>query len=149
MSPVSEALTLLLEKNLCAEQLMFRAMQQISTGDELELDLPFSQAVEQDGVIYVSGQVALDPATGTLIDGDIADETRRILDNIAAILESANSGMDDVVKVTLYITDIDEFDAINEVYGTYFEPPFPARTAVEVDGLAVETGLEIDAVAMR
>lgn len=140
---------LTLEKNLCGGPLEFTVMQQISTEDELALDLPFSQAVEQDGVIYVSGQVALDPATGRLIDGEIADETSQTLDNIAAILETANAVMEDVVKVTLYITDIDEFDAINEVYATYFEAPFPARTAVEVDDLAVETGIEIDAVAMR
>lgn len=124
-------------------------MQPISTEDGLALDLPFSQAVEQDGVIYISGQVARDPATGELIDGGIAAETRQTMENIASILEAGGASMDDVVKVTLYITDIDEFDAINEIYRSFFEAPYPARTAVEVANLAVQTGIEIDAVAMR
>lgn len=124
-------------------------MQPISTGDELALDLPFSQAVEQNGMIHVSGQVALDPATGELIDGDIAAETRQTMENIAAILEAADASIDDVVKMTLYITDIDTFDTINEVYRSFFEAPYPARTAVGVANLAVDTGIEIDAVAIR
>lgn len=124
-------------------------MQQISTDDGLALDLPFSQAVERDGSIYVSGQVALDPDTGELIDGDIAAETTRTLENIELILDAADATMEDVVKVNLYLVDIDEFDAVNEAYEPFFSAPYPARTAVEVGDLAVPTGIEIDVIAAR
>lgn len=124
-------------------------MGKISTDDGLALDLPFSQAVERDGSIYVSGQVALDPETGELIDGDITAETKRTLKNVELILDAADAIMEDVVKVNLYLVDINEFDAVNEAYEQFFNAPYPARTAVEVADLAVPTGIEIDVIAVR
>lgn len=123
-------------------------MQEISTDDELALNLPFSQAIRENDTIYVSGQVPLDPETGNLIDTDnIGRETRQTLENISRILDAAGTDLNDVLKVNLYITDIDEFDQINAEYAAFFDEPYPTRTAVEVSNLAVDCGIEIDVVA--
>src|SRR3569832_1701177 len=93
---------------------------------------PYAQAVRAGQFLFASGQVPLDPSSGTMIDGDIAAQTRRVFDNLAAVLKAANLSFADVVKTTVFLADMNDFAAMNEVYGTYFSEPYPARAAVQV-----------------
>ena len=95
----------------------------------------------------MSGQIPLDAATGELIRSGVADETKKVLDNLKAILEAAGGGLGDVVKTTIFLKDMNNFGVVNEVYGTYFPQPFPARATVEVARLPRDVNVEIEAVA--
>ena len=106
--------------------------------------LPFSAGVRGPGVIYLSGQVGLGPATGRLIAGDVAAQTARTLDNIQTLLESVGSSLDDVLRVSIYLTGMESFAAMNEVYARYFREPFPARTTVAVRELPLGASVEIE-----
>jgi 2-iminobutanoate/2-iminopropanoate deaminase len=108
---------------------------------------PYSQGVELDGWLWTCGQVALDPATGRLEGQDAAAQADRALRNLGAILEAAGTGFRDVVRTTVYLTDMADFAAVNEVYARYFSEPFPARSCVAVAQLPVGARVEIDAVA--
>lgn len=108
---------------------------------------PFSPAVESDGSLYLSGQVAQDPATGQLIGGDAAQQTDQILRNAGAVLNAAGKTFSDVLKVGVFLTDMGDFQAMNGVYGKYFEPPYPARTTVGVVGLPLGARVEMDLLA--
>jgi 2-iminobutanoate/2-iminopropanoate deaminase len=108
---------------------------------------PYSQAVRAGGFLFVSGQIPLDPATGTLIQGDIAAQTHRVLRNLAAILEAAGTSFDHVTKTTVYLTDLSEFAAMNEVYATYFPSPAPARATIQAARLPRDVRVEIDLIA--
>jgi len=109
---------------------------------------PFSQAVRAVGLVFVSGQVAMDPETGQLIDGDIAAQTDRTLKNLASVLAAAGSGLDKVVRWSVFLRNMDDFAKMNEVYGRYFPAAPPARTTVEVSRLPRDARVEIDAIAM-
>lgn len=98
--------------------------------------------------MFLSGQIPIDPATGALVDGDISLQARRVMDNLAAVLESAGLGFAHVVRTTVYLTDLANFAAVNQVYATYFSEPFPARATVQVSALPRGVGVEIDAVAV-
>ena len=108
---------------------------------------PYSQAVSHNGLLYLSGQIPLDPATGQLIEGDVAAQTERVLENLKAVLEAAGSSLDRVLKTTVYLKDLGEFARMNEVYGRYFPENPPARATVEVARLPREARVEIEAVA--
>ena len=109
---------------------------------------PYSQAVDVDGWLYVAGQVPLEPVTGTWVKGDIAQQTERVLRNMQAILETAGSGLQDVVKTTVYMADLGEFAVMNEVYARYFNDPCPpARATIEAKNLPGGAKLEIEAIA--
>jgi len=108
---------------------------------------PYSQAVVQDGWLWCSGQIALDPATGELVHGDVATETERVLDNLGAVLAEAGADFSSVVKTTIYLADMADFATVNEVYGARFAEAPPARAAVEVAGLPKGVRVEIDCVA--
>ena len=109
---------------------------------------PFCQAMKVKGFIFTSGILPLDPSTGKKVEGGIEIEIRQTLNNIKAILEAAGSSLNDVVKVTVYLTDMNDFKVVNEIYGQYFSEPYPARAAVEVSGLAKDAKVEIQATAM-
>ncbi len=110
---------------------------------------PYSQAVAAGDTVYCAGQVGLDPATGKLVPGGIAAETGRVLQNLAAVLEAAGLSLADVVKTTVFLVDLAEFAAMNEVYGRHFTAPYPARATVQVVALPAGARVEIEAVAVR
>jgi 2-iminobutanoate/2-iminopropanoate deaminase len=108
---------------------------------------PYSQAIRAGGFIFVSGQIPIDPATGTLVDGDIATQTHRVFANLKAILEAAGSSLDHVVRATVYLADMNDFAIVNEVYGGYFSNPAPARATVQAARLPKDARVEIDVIA--
>ena len=108
---------------------------------------PYSQAIKAGNLLFVSGQVSIDPATGNLIDGDIATQTHRVFKNIGEILKAAGASFDAVVRSTVYLLDMNDFAKMNEVYGTYFSSPAPARATVEVARLPKDAKVEIDVIA--
>ena len=107
---------------------------------------PYSQAVRAGNTVYLSGQTPLDPATGVLVEGDIALQARRALDNLKAVCEAAGGSFDRVVRIGLYLTDLGNFAAVNAVMAEYFTKPYPARSTIEVAGLPKGADFEIDAV---
>jgi 2-iminobutanoate/2-iminopropanoate deaminase len=109
---------------------------------------PYSQAVRANGFVFISGQGALDPATGALVEGGIAEQTTRALENLKGIAEAAGSSLDRAVKVTVFMKDINDFAAMNEVYARYFPKNRPARTTVEVARLPRDLRVEIDMIAL-
>lgn len=109
---------------------------------------PYSQAIRANGFIFISGQVPFDPATGQLIEGDIAQQTARVLDNLKAIVEAAGSSLDHAVKTSVFLKDMGEFAAMNEVYSRYFSENPPARSTVEVARLPRDVRVEIDLIAL-
>jgi len=108
---------------------------------------PYSQAVVADNHLFLSGQTPIDPATGTLGDGDVGTQTQRCFDNLAAVLAAAGLSLDEVVKVNVYLTSMDDFAAMNEVYARQFVEPYPARTTVAVAALPLGARIEIELVA--
>lgn len=109
---------------------------------------PYSQAIKASGFIFTAGQVAFDPATGQLVEGDVARQTARVLDNLKAIVEAAGSSLDRAVKTTVYLKDMNDFAAMNEVYARYFPKNPPARSTVEAARLPRDVRVEIDLVAV-
>ena len=109
---------------------------------------PYSQAIRAGGFIFASGQVALDPRTGQLMEGGIKEQTGQVICNLAAVLEAAGSGLDHVVKTTVFLQDMDDFAAMNEVYGTFFGEVAPARATVAAAGLPKDARVEIEAIAL-
>ncbi len=108
---------------------------------------PYSQAIVVDGFVFASGQVAIDPATGEVVEGGVAEQTDRVLTNLGAVLEAAGASMSTVVKATVFLTDMGTFAEMNEVYARHFGDHRPARAAVEVAGLPKGVDVEIEAVA--
>jgi len=110
---------------------------------------PYSQAIRAGGWVFASGQIPLDPATGELVAGEIEDEARQVLANLAAVLQAAGSGLEHVVKATVYLTDLSLFPRVNAVYAEAFDTdPAPARVTVGVAALPLGAGVEIDAIAL-
>ena len=109
---------------------------------------PYSQAIKAGNFVYTSGQLPMNPITGELVTGDVQAETRKCLENLKAILEEAGSSMNDAIKITVFIKDMNQFAKINEVYGEYFPEDKPARSCVEVARLPKDVNVEIEAVAL-
>jgi len=108
---------------------------------------PYSQAIRSGSLVFLSGQIPLDPATGAIVEGDIAVQTTRVMENLRAVLAAAGCTFHDVVRTTIYLVDLGHFSAVNEAYGRFFEAPFPARATVQVAALPKGAQVEIDAVA--
>lgn len=106
----------------------------------------YSQAVKIDNTVYLSGQIPLDPETMTLVEGDIEIQIRRVFDNLQAVVTEANGRLDDIVKLTVYLTDLSNFPIVNQVMTDYFSQPYPARAAVGVAALPKDAEIEVDAV---
>jgi reactive intermediate/imine deaminase len=107
---------------------------------------PYSQAVRAGGTVYLSGQIPLDPATGELVQADIATEARRVFDNLKAVCEAAGGSLDDVARVGIYLIDLSDFAQVNAVMADYFQAPYPARSTIAVSGLPRGARVEVDAV---
>lgn len=110
---------------------------------------PYSQAIEVNGMVYTSGVVPIDPATGNVVEGDIKVQATRVFDSMKALLEAAGSSCEDVVKTTVFIKDMNDFAALNEIYATYFTGDFPARSCVEVARLPKDVLIEMEAIALK
>jgi 2-iminobutanoate/2-iminopropanoate deaminase len=108
---------------------------------------PYSQAIRAGDFLFLSGQIPLDPATGQLVPGDVAAQTRQVLDNLRAVLAAAGLSVDAVVRTTIYLVDLGDFAVVNEVYSSYFADPAPARATVQVSRLPRDARVEIDAIA--
>jgi 2-iminobutanoate/2-iminopropanoate deaminase len=108
---------------------------------------PYSQAVRAGQFLFVSGQLALDPATAAFVEGGIAEQTRRVLQNLNAILEAGGASLAKVVRTTVYLADISDFAAMNDVYATFFAPPYPARSTIQAARLPKDARIEVDVIA--
>lgn len=124
-------------------------MKQISTQNAPEAIGPYSQAIEVNGFVYASGQLPIDPATGAFPEGGVKEQTRQSLLNVKAILEEAGLALSNVVKTTVYLADMGDFAAMNEVYSQFFAQPFPARSAIAVKALPKGALVEVEVVAAR
>jgi 2-iminobutanoate/2-iminopropanoate deaminase len=124
-------------------------MEEISTDDAPASIGPYSQGIVDGDTVHVSGQGPVDPDTDEVVSDDVREQTARTLENIAAVLEAAGASLDDVVKANVYVTDMDDYNAVNEVYGEYMSEPYPARAAVEVAALPIDIAVEIEVQATR
>lgn len=124
------------------------SMQRIRTADAPAAIGPYSQGQVAAGLVFTAGQIPLDPESMTVIEGDVAVQTDRVMRNLAAVLEAAGSSLSAVVKTTVFLTDMDDFAAMNEVYGRHFGSHAPARSTVQVGRLPKDVLVEIDAIAL-
>ena len=120
----------------------------ISTKEAPQAIGPYSQAIRANGMVFISGQIAIDPAVGQVINGDVAAQTERVLHNLSNILRAAGSGLDKVVKTTVFLKSMGDFATMNEVYAKFFTAAPPARSTVEVARLPKDVLVEIDVVAL-
>jgi len=123
------------------------AKQTISSDKAPKAIGPYSPAVRAGQLLFVSGQVALDPATGNMVEGGIAEQTRRVLDNVGALLAAGGRSFADVVRTTIFLADMNDFAAVNAIYAQYFSEPYPARATVQVARLPKDARVEIDVIA--
>jgi len=121
----------------------------IKTGDAPQAIGPYSQAVEAGGFVFVSGQIPIDPKSGNVVQVDIKAQARQVMENAKAILSAAGCGMSQVVKTTIYLKNMADFAAVNEIYGGYFDADPPARATVEVSRLPKEVAIEMDFTAWK
>lgn len=110
---------------------------------------PYSQAIKADNMVFVSGQIAMDPQTSELRSGSIEDETRMVLANLKGIVEAAGCSISDIVKCTVFLKDLGDYAGMNQVYGDFFTPPYPARVALQVARLPKNARIEIEAIAVK
>ena len=135
-----------LSANLKRSQSMKKAIQ---TANAPKAIGPYSQAIAAGGMIFASGQIPIDPATGKLNEGSIEEQTRLVLNNLKAVLQGGGCTFDHVVKCTVFLENMDDFSRMNEVYAEFFNPPFPARAAVQVARLPKDVKIEIEAIAVK
>jgi len=122
--------------------------QALSSSDAPRPIGPYSAALRAGQLLFISGQIPVDPATGQIVSDDISGQTRRVLESIGALLEAANLGFGDVVRTTVFLKDLNDFGAMNEVYQTCFSQPYPARSTIEAGRLPRDVRVEIDAIAV-
>ena len=121
--------------------------QAVSSPDAPKAIGPYSQAIRVGQLLFVSGQVPLDPSTGEMVAGDIAAQTRRVFENLGAVLKAGGRSFNDVVRTTVFLADMNDFAEVNKIYGTYFSEPYPARATVQVARLPKDARVEIDVIA--
>lgn len=124
------------------------SIESVHTAEAPQAIGPYSQAIKAGGLIFASGQIPLDPATMQMVEGDIGRQTERVLENLKAVLVAAGSSLERVVKTTVYLADMGDFAAMNEVYGRYFGATKPARSTVEAARLPRDARVEIDVIAL-
>ncbi len=123
-------------------------MDYVATPDAPKAIGPYSQAVKANGLVFTSGQIALDPATGNLVEGSFEEQVHRVFRNLGAVLKEAGSGFDRVLKATVYVTDLANFQTLNAIYAEYFGDHKPARTTIQAGALPKGGTVEIDLIAM-
>lgn len=123
--------------------------QVVSTDGAPQNDSPYSQAIAGEDLVFVSGQGPTDPDTGERVDGDVGAQTERTIQNLENVLEAADASLDAVVKTTLYLDDMDDYDAMNAVYGEFFAEDPPARVCIEAARLPNDIGVEVEAIAQK
>jgi 2-iminobutanoate/2-iminopropanoate deaminase len=122
--------------------------QVIETKDAPQAIGPYSQAIAAGGLVFASGQIPIDPATGKFVDGGVAEQTEQVIKNLSAVLNAAGTDLSRVVKTTVFLADMNDFVAMNEVYGRFFSEEPPARATVQAAGLPRDARVEIDAIAL-
>lgn len=122
-------------------------MEEVETNQAPSAIGPYSQGIKEGNRVYVSGQGPVDPETGEIVSDDVGEQTAQTIENLRAILEAAGSSLDNVLKANVYVTDMDDYEAVNDVYAEYMSEPYPARAAVEVSRLPINIGVEIEVVA--
>ena len=132
--------------NLYSEESKKMPKEIISTDNAPQAIGPYSQAVKTGNLIFISGQIPLDPKTGDIVDGSIEDQANQVLENIKSICEAAGHGLEDIVKITIFLTDLGNFATVNEVMKNYFKEPYPARATIEISGLPLGVNIEIEAI---
>ncbi len=120
----------------------------ISTKDAPKAIGPYSQAIRVQNMVYTSGQIPADPLNGEVVDGGIENQSKQALENLKAVLAEAGTGLENVIKTTVFIKDMKDFALVNQIYGQYFKEPYPARSCVEVARLPKDVLIEIEAVAI-
>lgn len=110
---------------------------------------PYSQATEANGLVFISGQIAIDPATGNVVEGDVSTETKQVMQNLKSITEAAGCTMQDILKCTIFLRDMNDFATVNTIYGSYFTSEPPARETVAVAGLPKNVRIEISAIVLK
>ena len=110
---------------------------------------PYSQAVSNNGFLFLSGQIGIDPAVGKVVEGGVAEQTKQIFSNIKNVLAEAGGILDDIVKVTVFLKNMDDFSLVNSIYAEYFTRPYPARSAVQVAKLPLDVDIEIETIAVK
>lgn len=122
-------------------------MEEVSTDKAPQAIGPYSQAIKIDNLIFCSGQIPINPETGKLVPGDIAAQTARVMANLEAVLHAAGSSLADILKTTILLKDLEDFAVVNEIYGSYFSKPYPARATFQVSRLPMDSDIEIEAIA--
>ena len=122
-------------------------MQAIETDNAPKAVGPYSQAVSANGMVYCSGQIAIDPASGSLVEGDTEAQAHQVMKNLSAVLSAAGSDISRIIKASIFLKDLNDFDCVNKVYASYLDAPYPARVTVEASKLPLGALVEIDAVA--
>lgn len=125
----------------------YETMEEVTTEQAPNAIGPYSQGIKEGDRVYVSGQGPIDPETGEVVSEDIAEQTAQTIENVSAILEAADSSLNDVLKATVYLTDMGDYEVVNQVYAEYVDTPYPARVAIEVSRLPIDIGVEIEVVA--
>ena len=120
----------------------------ISTKNAPQAIGPYSQAVKAGNLMFISGQIPLDPKTGDLVSQSIEDQAKQVLENVKSICEAAGCSLDDIVKISIFLTDLSNFAVVNDMMKEYFSEPYPARATVEVSGLPLEVNVEIEAIVL-
>ena len=137
---------LLLTISIFSKELNQMSKEIISTKNAPQAIGPYSQAVKTGNLMFISGQIPLNPETGDLVSGSIEDEANQVLNNIKSICEAAGNSLEDIVKITIFLTDLDNFATVNEVMKEHFSEPYPARATIEVSGLPLGVNVEIEAI---
>ena len=137
---------LILTISISSKELNQMSKEIISTKNAPQAIGPYSQAVKTGNLMFISGQIPLNPETGDLVSGSIEDEANQVLNNIKSICEAAGNSLEDIVKITIFLTDLDNFATVNEVMKAHFSEPYPARATIEVSGLPLGVNVEIEAI---
>ena len=137
---------LILTISIFSKELNQMSKEIISTKNAPQAIGPYSQAVKTGNLMFISGQIPLNPETGDLVSGSIEDEANQVLKNIKSICEAAGNSLEDIVKITIFLTDLDNFAIVNEVMKEHFSEPYPARATIEVSGLPLGVNVEIEAI---